>query len=132
MHYGPPSTAIAQNAAGHVHPDQVTGPCYKPTGVDCTSTYHFVHGGTSLSLAGDCPNLNQCIFGSDVTLTGSAIFANTNYDCHAFGTDSTGDGVVIQAFAGTGSVVRFGFRNETGSTILANTIFTINFTCDGA
>jgi hypothetical protein len=136
MHYGPPAAAVAQNAGGHAHSDTVTGPCYKPTGGDCASTYHFVHGQITLTTGtAACAVNSQCGFTSYETLTGSAIFANTNYDCHAFGLPTTtgvAGNVVMQAFPLGTSTVDFGFRNLTGMPIPASTSFSINFTCDGA
>ncbi len=132
MHFAAPMTAEAQNTNRHVRPDSVTGPCYKPGGTDCAATYHFVHGQVTLDTYNSCATGDQCGFTSGATLSGSADFANTNYDCHGLGTDSYSDGVVMQVFPGTTSNVSFGFRNETGRTISSGTSFTINFTCDGA
>jgi hypothetical protein len=131
MHYGPPATAVAQNSGAHVHPNTVTGPCYKPTGGDCASTYHVVHGQIVLNTSAACSTGSGCGFTGYELLAGSAVFANTNYDCNAYGEDG-GDSVDMQAIPSATDEVIFGFRNLTGHTIPNNTAFTINFTCDGA
>src|ERR1700735_1540700 len=62
MRFGAPVPATAQGANTHIRPNVVTGPCYKPGGTDCASTYHFVHGSTTLSTDGACSAGSQCGF----------------------------------------------------------------------
>ena len=132
MRFTDPVPVAAQSGAARMHPNVVTGPCYKPTGADCTSTYHFVHGNTSLTVQSDCDTGVGCTFTSDVTFSGNAIFANTNYQCHAIGTDSNADGVIFNAFQVSTSDVEFTFRNLTPNTITHGTVFNVYYTCDGA
>lgn len=133
MHFTDPVSASAHSGAHAVRPDIVVGPCYKPNGDDCASTYHFVHGNTTLTVQFDCPSGIGCTFTSTVPFTGNAVFANTNYQCHAIGTDSSSDGVIFNAFQVSTSAVQFTFRNEIpNKTIMSGTSFNVYYTCDGA
>jgi hypothetical protein len=132
MRFTDPIPVAAQSGAAKVHPNVVTGPCYKPTGADCVTTYHFVHGTASLTVATNCNSGVGCTFTNDVTFSGNAIFANTNYQCQGIGTDSNFDGVVFNAFQVSTSDVQFVFRNLTPNTITAGTVFNLAYTCDGA
>ncbi len=133
MHFTDPVPVAAQSGPAKVHPNVVTGPCYKPTGDDCTTTYHVVHGNTTLSVQYDCDTGIGCTFTNDVTFSGNAVFANTNYQCHAIGTDSSSDGVILNAFQVSTSDVQFTFRNEIpNKTITHGTNFNVYYTCDGS
>src|SRR5689334_14173906 len=125
MRLAPPAPV---SAASRAHPLVVTGPCYKHNSNDCATTYHFVHDTASISLDNDCTTGSGCPFSTNITFSGtSAPFANTNYQCHAIGTDSNHDGVVWNTYPVDGSDVNFAFRNETGHTITAGTTFNISY-----
>ncbi len=131
LHVTDPTPTLAQSHH-QVHPNTVTGPCFKPAGTDCASTYHFVHGNTTLTTGPACATGVGCTFTSDVFFYSSAIFANTNYQCSVIGSDANNDGVIFNAFQVHVDEVKFTFRNETPSTIPMGTNFDVYYTCDGA
>lgn len=132
MRFGPPQTVDASLGQSRVKPLTVTGPCFKSSGSDCATTFHFVHDSATLTVASDCDTGVGCTFTSDVTFSGSAVFSNTKYDCHAHGTDGASDGVIFNSGNVSGSDVEFVFRNETPHTIYSGTQFTIYYLCAGA
>jgi hypothetical protein len=76
-----PATASKATASNTVHVATVTGPCYKPAGGDCASTYHEVWGQVTFE-TGACDNLTWCPavtttttgYPNKVTFSGSAVF----------------------------------------------------------
>lgn len=141
MRFGAPQTVDASLNQSHVKPTVVTGPCYKSNGNNCATSFHFVHDVQLEQVAGACTNGSSCTLEPALSFTGSAGFANTNFDCHGLliypvtTTSFTWFGVILNFVAGgttgSGDTANVGFRNETGSTI-TDAYVKIAYTCEGA
>jgi hypothetical protein len=142
MHFGAPTAVDASISQSPVKPNTVTGPCYKASGSDCQSTFHFVHDTQLESVqhgttGSNCPNGQSCTLVPALSFSGNAKFANTNYSCHGLVIyETTGSQVWLPVILNFQAVddgdAYLGFRNQTGSTIAYGTTIKIAYTCEGA
>jgi hypothetical protein len=142
MRLGAPQTVDASMGQSRVKPMVVTGPCYKSGGSNCATTYHFVHDVTAQTVTntGGCAPGDGCTLSPGLSFTGSAAFANTDFDCHGNLIDYLGSyswyGVIPNFTANpassSGSGAAVTFRNDTAVTISKNAVVKIAYTCDGA
>lgn len=144
MRFGAPESVDASLTPAHLKPNVVTGPCYKVNGSNCASSFHFVHDVQveEVQNAGGCAEGSSCTLVPNIVFSGSATFANANFDCHGILIPATSTTTwtwypVILNFVALGSStvgdgVDLGFRNETGSKIPYAATVKIAYTCEGA
>jgi len=107
-------------------------PCYQNGGAACYSTFHSVKntGGLGITTSGFCTSNTWCsLSGNTITLSASAVFADTYYACSLSSSSATKLSLTVNAQTTSSFTIQV--YNNSGGSILGGTPLPINYMCSG-